>query len=92
MCIKAIANFDFEAAKNHVKETIKYLDAGKLLGVASFALEVDYKAIPGKIKDKLSDEDVKIAVQKKLRLVSDILGWVPTYVEGLVGAVQGYKA
>ena len=42
--------------------------------------------------DKLSDEDVKLAVQKKLRLVSDIVGWVPTYIEGLVGAVQGYKA
>ena len=38
MCIKAIANFDFEAAKDHVKETIKYLDAGKLLGVAGLAL------------------------------------------------------
>lgn len=92
MCIKAIANFDFEAAKNNVKETVKFLDAGKILGVASFALELDPKAIVNKVKDKLSDEDVKLAVQKKLRLVSDIVGWVPTYIEGLVGAVQGYKA
>ena len=85
MCIKAIANFDFEAAKDHVKETIKYLDAGKILGVAGLALELDPKALVNKVKDKLS-------VQKKLRLVSDIVGWVPTYIEGLVGAVQGYKA
>ena len=92
MCIKAIANFDFEAAKDHVKETIKYLDAGKILGVAGLALELDPKALVNKVKDKLSDEDFKLAVQKKLRLVSDIVGWVPTYIEGLVGAVQGYKA
>ena len=114
MCIKAIANFDFEAAKDHVKETIKYLGGNSangqlaswssaavpeptsglllLLGVAGLALELDPKALVNKVKDKLSDEDVKLAVQKKLRLVSDIVGWVPTYIEGLVGAVQGYKA
>ena len=49
MCIKAIANFDFEAAKDHVKETIKYLDAGKLLGVAGLALEADPKALVNKV-------------------------------------------
>lgn len=92
MCIKAIANFDFEAAKDNFKETLKYLDAGKLLGVAGLALEADPKALVNKVKNKLADEDLKLAVQKKLRLVSDIVGWVPTYIEGLVGAVQGYKA
>ena len=34
MCIKAIANFDYEAAKDNLVETVKYLDAGKILGVA----------------------------------------------------------
>ena len=92
MCIKAIANFDFEAAKNNLKETIKYLDAGKVLGVASFALEINPKAIVNTVKDKLSDEDFKLAVRKKTRLLSDIVGWVPTYIEGLVGAAQGYDA
>ena len=32
MCIKAIANFDYEAAKDNLVETVKYLDAGKSLG------------------------------------------------------------
>ena len=35
------------------------------------------------------DEDVRLAVQKKLRLVGDIIGWVPTFVQGLVGAITG---
>lgn len=33
MCIKAIANFDYEAAKDNLVETVKYLDAGKLLSL-----------------------------------------------------------
>lgn len=75
MCIKAIANFDFEAAKNDLVETVKYLDAGKVLGVASFLLEIDPKEVVGKVKDKLSDEDTRLFVQGKLRLVGDILTW-----------------
>lgn len=75
MCIKAIANFDFEAAKTDLVETVKYLDAGKVLGVASFLLEIDPKEVVGKVKDKLSDEDTRLFVQGKLRLVGDILTW-----------------
>ena len=56
MCIKAIANFDYEAAKDNLVETIKYLDAGK-------------------IKDKVTDEDTRLFVQSKVRLVGDILTW-----------------
>lgn len=75
MCIKAIANFDFEAAKNDLVETVKYLDAGKVLGVASFLLEIDPKEVVGKVKDKLSDEDTLFFVRSKVRLVGDILTW-----------------
>ena len=38
------------------------------------------------------DEDVRLAIESKLNLVKDILGWVPTYNQGLVGALTGYKA
>lgn len=92
MCVKAISEIDFEATKNHVMETIKYLDSGKLLGVAGGLLELDPKAMVQKAKDKLTDEDSMLFIKSKVRLVSDILGWVPTYIEGLVGAIQGYKA
>lgn len=33
------------------------------------------------------DEDKRIAGKKALRLVTDMLGWVPTFIQGLVGAV-----
>lgn len=75
MCIKAIANFDFEAAKNDLVETVKYLDAGKVLGVASLLLEIDPKEVIGKVKDKLSDEDTRLLVKDKLSLVGDLLTW-----------------
>ena len=58
MCIKAIANFDYEAAKDNLVETVKYLDAGKILGVAGKLLE-----------------DTRLFVQRKVRLVGDILTW-----------------
>ena len=38
------------------------------------------------------DEDVRLAIQGKLRLLGDFCGWVPTFIQGLVGAVTGYKA
>lgn len=75
MCIKAIANFDFEAAKTDLVETIKYLDAGKVLGVASLLLEINPKDVVNKVKDKLSDEDVEFFVKEKLHLVGDLLTW-----------------
>ncbi len=33
------------------------------------------------------DEDTRLGLKKSIRLVSDILGWVPTFIQGLVGAV-----
>ena len=45
MCIKAIANFDYEAAKDNLVETVKYLDAGKILGVAGKLLEINPKDV-----------------------------------------------
>lgn len=83
MCIKAIANYDFEAAKENVKQTIKYLDAGKLLGVAGLALELDPKVVVSKVKNTLADEDFRIKVESKLRLVKDILGWPLQYVQSI---------
>ena len=68
MCIKAIANFDYEAAKDNLVETVKYLDAGKLL-------EINPKEVAQKIKDKVFDEDTRLFVQSKVRLVGDILTW-----------------
>lgn len=84
MCIKAIANFDFEAAKNDLVETVKYLDAGKVLGVASFLLEVNPKEVAQKVKDKLSDEDTALFVKSKLRLVGDILTWPVSMVSSFL--------
>ena len=75
MCIKAIANFDYEAAKDNLVVTVKYLDAGKLLGVAGKLLEINPKEVAQKIKDKVFDEDTRLFVQSKVRLVGDILTW-----------------
>jgi len=75
MCIKAIANFDYEAAKDNLVETVKYLDAGKILGVAGKLLEINPKDVVQKIKDKVTDEDTRLFVQSKVRLVGDILTW-----------------
>ena len=60
MCIKAIANFDYEAAKDNLVETVKYLDAGKILGVAGKLLEINPKDVAQKIKDKVTDEDTRL--------------------------------
>lgn len=65
MCIKAIANFDYEAAKDNLVETVKYLDAGKILGVAGKLLEINPKDVAQKIKDKVTDEDTRLFVQSK---------------------------
>lgn len=75
MCIKAIVNFDYEAAKDNLVETVKYLDAGKILGVAGKLLEINPKDVVQKIKDKVTDEDTRLFVQSKVRLVGDILTW-----------------
>lgn len=84
MCIKAIANFDFEAAKNDLVETVKYLDAGKVLGVASLLLEIDPKQVVQKVKDKLSDEDTVLFVKGKLSLVGDLLTWPVSMVSSFL--------
>lgn len=85
MCIKAIANYDFEAAKNNLCETIKYLDAGKVLGVAGKLLEIKPKDVVKKVQDKLADEDTRIFVESKIRLVSDILTWPVSMITGFIG-------
>ena len=41
---------------------------------------------------KSLDEDLRLAIKSKLRLVSDMLEWVPNFIDGLVGAITGYKA
>lgn len=38
---------------------------------------------------KSVDEDVRIKVQGKLRLLGDFVGWVPTFMQGLIGAITG---
>ncbi len=35
------------------------------------------------------DEDVRLGLKKKLRLVSDMMEWVPNFIDGLVGAITG---
>lgn len=83
MCIKAIANYDFEAAKDNLVETIKYLDAGKVLGVAGKLLEINPKDVAQKIKDKVTDEDPRLFVQSKVRLLGDLLTWPISMISGL---------
>lgn len=85
MCIKAIKNFDFEAAKDNLHETIKYLDAGKVLGVLGGAMEeLHPKKIVAKVKDTLSDEDLRIKVDDKLHLVGDLLTWPVSMVSSFL--------
>ena len=78
MCIKAIANFDYEAAKDNLVETVKYLDAGKLLGVAGKLLEINPKEVAQKIKEAFygvaeSEEANKFAVIGALNLYLDFV-------------------
>ena len=35
------------------------------------------------------DEDVRIDLKKKLRMLSDVCEWVPSFIQGLVGAITG---
>ena len=62
-------------SKDNLVETVKYLDAGKILGVAGKLLEINPKDVVQKIKDKVTDEDTRLFVQSKVRLVGDILTW-----------------
>ena len=34
------------------------------------------------------DEDKRLAGKKTLRLITDMLGWVPTFMQGVVGAIS----
>lgn len=34
------------------------------------------------------DEDKRLAGKKTLRLITDMLGWVPTFIQGVVGAIS----
>lgn len=34
------------------------------------------------------DEDKYLAGKKTLRLITDMIGWVPTFIQGVVGAIS----
>ena len=54
---------------------LKYLDSGKVLGFFGSLLErINPKALKAKLQN-LGDEDTRLAVQSKLRLLSDLLSW-----------------
>ena len=35
------------------------------------------------------DEDVRLGLKKKFRLISDMCEWVPNFIDGLIGAITG---
>ena len=37
---------------------------------------------------KNMDEDKRLAGKKTLRLITDMIGWVPTFMQGVVGAIS----
>jgi hypothetical protein len=54
---------------------LAYLDSGKVLGIFGSLIErVNPKALKGKMQNLIS-EDTRLAVQSKLRLLSDLLSW-----------------
>lgn len=58
-----------------VRLKLKYLDSGKVLGFFGSLLErINPKALKAKLQN-LGDEDTRLAVQSKLRLLSDLLSW-----------------
>jgi hypothetical protein len=58
-----------------VKLKLRYLDSGKVLGFFGSLMEhINPKAIRAKLQN-LGDEDTRLAVQSKLRLLSDLLSW-----------------
>ncbi len=80
MCIKTVKSIGVEASVELLKDTVRDLDMGKLLGVAGGLLEADPKAFLKKFD--LRDEDVQFAVKKKLNLLVDFLQWPFIFVTG----------
>lgn len=80
MCIKTVKSIGVEASLELLKDTVRDLDMGKMLAVAGGVLEADPKAILKKFD--LRDEDVQLAVKKKLNLVLDFLQWPFIFVTG----------
>ena len=57
------------------KLKLAYLDSGKVLGLFGTLIEgFNPKALKGKVQNLVS-EDTRLAVQSKLRLLSDLLSW-----------------
>ena len=57
------------------KLKLAYLDSGKVLGLFGTLIEsFNPKALKGKAQNLVS-EDTRLAVQSKLRLLSDLLSW-----------------
>lgn len=80
MCIKTVKSIGVEASLELLKDTVRDLDMGKMLGVAGGLLEADPKAFLKKFD--LRDEDVQFAVKKKLNLLVDFLQWPFIFVTG----------
>ena len=58
-----------------VRLKLRYLDSGKILGFFGSLIErINPKALKAKLQN-LGDEDTRLAVQSKLRLLSDLLSW-----------------
>lgn len=80
MCIKTVKSIGVEASLELLKDTVRDLDMGKMLGVAGGIFEADPKAFLKKFD--LRDEDVQFAVKKKLNLLVDFLQWPFIFVTG----------
>ena len=80
MCIKTVKSIGVEASLELLKDTVRDLDMGKLLGVAGGILEADPKAFLKKFD--LRDEDVQFAVKKKINLLVYFLQWPFIFVTG----------
>lgn len=80
MCIKTVKSIGVEASLELLKDTVRDLDMGKMLGVAGGILEADPKAFLKKFD--LRDEDVQFEVKKKINLLVDFLQWPFIFVTG----------
>ena len=73
---------------NYIKDIVKDLDGGKILGaVDALPKMIDTKALQKKI-DNLRESPLTDKIDHTIRLGKDIATWPVNYVEGLVGAVK----
>jgi len=87
MCLWRYNNQTPEDIAEDIKLTIKYLDAGKVLGFVGTLAEDAIKFIKGRpIKKMLEDEDTKLFIQSKIRLLGDFLEWPVNLVREIIGA------